>query len=457
MKKGGRKASGGGRRSIKMKNDCRYRIFAAVLALVTAMSAAAAAPSLMSGPLVCSVYAEDTGEIDAGMDLEQISKFGNIKLVTDGRLMTQEDFAAQGIEYGDIVTVSFLDQQMDIPVVNNYSEVGTGDRLLRVDEAETELAINMGDFASEYIADKSTFEDQTFAWTYKKGIGDVTFHFVMKTKGGLYEEYGHDSLLYTDERSDYPQLSDEQFANFRVVSTTGMGKDILYRTASPIDPVHKRNTYADAACKKYGIATVMNLSDSEETAKSYPDYDRTYYSTIDYIPLDMGVNFDSDDFREKLAEGLRYFTEHKGPYAVHCTEGKDRAGTVAALLECLMGASYDEVVKDYMVTYYNYYGITADDDRYETIVSGNIEATLKTMYKTDDLNEADLAAEAEEYCREIGLTDSEIAALKANLGGTAAAEEKKTDYTSLAVFMTALAVGLIAAGVFRRKRRAGRS
>ena len=122
-----------------------------------------------------------------------------------------------------------------------------------------------------------------------------------------------------------------------------------------------------------------------------------------------------------------------------------------------MGASYDEVVKDYMVTYYNYYGITADDDRYETIVSGNIEATLKTMYKTDDLSGADLAAEAEEYCREIGLTDSEIAALKANLGGTAAAEEKKTDYTSLAVFMTALAVGLIAAGVFRRKRRAGRS
>ena len=457
MKKGGRKASGGGRRSIKMKNDCRYRIFAAVLALVTAMSAAAAAPSLMSGPLVCSVYAEDTGEIDAGMDLEQISKFGNIKLVTGGRLMTQEDFAAQGIEYGDIVTVSFLDQQMDIPVVNNYSEVGTGDRLLRVDEAETELAINMGDFASEYIADKSTFEDQTFAWTYKKGISDVTFHFEMKEKGGLYAEYGHDSLIYTDERSDYPQLSDEQFANFRVVSTTGMGKDILYRTASPIDPVHKRNTYADAACKKYGIATVMNLSDSEETAKSFPDYDKTYYSTTDYIPLDMGVNFDSDDFREKLAEGLRFFAGHKGPYAVHCTEGKDRAGTVAALLECLMGASYDEVVSDYMVTYYNYYGITPDDERYETIVRENIEATLKTMYKTDDLKGADLAAEAEEYCRETGLSDKEIAALKASLGGETAGQKDSHGRTAFAVFVAALFSGLLAAGIFRKKKRAGKS
>ena len=433
--------------------DLRHFSIAAVFALVIAVTAAV--PSVTDGQFIYSAFAEDPVSIDAGMDLDQISKYGNVRLVSDGRLMTQEDFADAGIEYGDIVTVSFLDLQMDIPVVKNYSEVGTGDRLLRVGENETELAINMGDFASEYIADKSTFEDQTFAWTYKKGISDVTFRFVMKEKGGLYETYGHESLTYSDERSDYPDLSDEQFANFRAVSTTGMGKDILYRTATPIDPVHNRNTYADAACKKHGIKTIMNLSDSEAEAKSFPGYDKTYYSTVDYIPLSMGVNFDSDDFREKLAEGLRYFAEHKGPYAVHCTEGKDRAGTVAALLECLTGATYEEVVSDYMVSYYNYYGITADDDRYETIVGGNIDATLRTMYKTDDLTGADLAAEAEEYCREIGLTDDEIAALKTNLsGGQTAGKEK---YTAFAVFIAVLFAGAAAAAVFRRRKRSGRS
>ena len=433
--------------------DLRHFSIAAVFALVIAVTAAV--PSVTDGQFIYSAFAEDPVSIDAGMDLDQISKYGNVRLVSDGRLMTQEDFADAGIEYGDIVTVSFLDLQMDIPVVKNYSEVGTGDRLLRVGENETELAINMGDFASEYIADKSTFEDQTFAWTYKKGISDVTFRFVMKEKGGLYETYGHESLTYSDERSDYPDLSDEQFANFRAVSTTGMGKDILYRTATPIDPVHNRNTYADAACKKHGIKTIMNLSDSEAEAKSFPGYDKTYYSTVDYIPLSMGVNFDSDDFREKLAEGLRYFAEHKGPYAVHCTEGKDRAGTVAALLECLMGATYEEVVSDYMVSYYNYYGITADDDRYETIVGENIDATLRTMYKTDDLTGADLAAEAEEYCREIGLTDDEIAALKTNLGGGQTAGKEK--YTAFAVFIAVLFAGAAAAAVFRRRKRSGRS
>lgn len=435
--------------------NLRHFSIAAVFALVIAMTAAV--PPVTDVQFVYSAFAEGPASIDAGMDLDQISKYGNVKLVSDGRLMTQEDFADAGIEYGDIVTVSFLDQQMDIPVVENYSEVGTGDNLLRVDEKETELAINMGDFASEYIADKSTFEDQTFAWTYKKGISDVTFRFEMKEKGGLYEAYGHESLTYSDERSDYPDLSDEQFANFRAVSTTGMGKDILYRTATPIDPVHNRNTYADAACKRYGIKTIMNLSNSEEEAKSFPGYDKTYYSTADHIALNMGVNFDSDDFREKLAEGLKYFAEHKGPYAVHCTEGKDRAGTVSALLECLMGATYEEVVGDYMVSYYNYYGITSDDDRYETIVSENIDAVLRTMYKTDDLSGADLAAEAEEYCREIGLTDDEIAALKTNLDGGQAAGKEKAAHTAFAVFIAALFAGIAAAAVFRRRKSSGRS
>ena len=49
---------------------------AAVLALVIA--AAAAMPAMTAGPFTYRAYAAYTGEIDAGMDLEQISKFGNI-------------------------------------------------------------------------------------------------------------------------------------------------------------------------------------------------------------------------------------------------------------------------------------------------------------------------------------------------------------------------------------------
>lgn len=77
---------------------------------------------------------------------------------------------------------------------------------------------------------------------------------------------------------------------------------------------------------------------------------------------------------------------------MHCTEGKDRAGFVSALLECYMGAAYDEVVADYMVTYYNYYGVTkeAEPAKYDAILRSNIVKTLQTAFGVEDLKTADL-------------------------------------------------------------------
>ena len=63
-----------------------------------------------------------------------------------------------------------------------------------------------------------------------------------------------------------------------------------------------------------------------------------------------------------LAEGLRDLIEHKGPYYISCTEGKDRTGFVCLLLEALAGATFDEIETDYMKTYENYYGITKQSE-----------------------------------------------------------------------------------------------
>ena len=49
---------------------------------------------------------------------------------------------------------------------------------------------------------------------------------------------------YSDTMEDFDTI--EEFANFRAVATTGIRKNTLYRTASPVDPRCNRNTYADA-------------------------------------------------------------------------------------------------------------------------------------------------------------------------------------------------------------------
>ena len=115
----------------------------------------------------------------------------------------------------------------------------------------------------------------------------------------------------------------------------------------------------------------------------------------------------------------------------HCTEGKDRAGFVSALLECYMGAAYDEVVADYMVTYYNYYGVTkeAEPAKYDAILRSNIVKTLQTAFGVNDLKTADLKQEATDFFKELGLTDAELTTLTANLskkytGGSTEPETK---------------------------------
>ena len=82
-----------------------------------------------------------------------------------------------------------------------------------------------------------------------------------------------------------------------------------------------------------------------------------------------------------------------------------------------MGATLDEVIEDYMITYYNYYGVEKGTEKYDAVVNNNLIKVLNTTFKVDDVYKADLAAEAEEYLIvDGGLTADEVATLKAKLG-----------------------------------------
>ena len=152
-----------------------------------------------------------------------------------------------------------------------------------------------------------------------------------------------------------------------------MGTSTLFRSSSPINPALNRNEEADQALLNSLVRTVMNMADTEETMKKFADYNLTNYSSCDIIALNMGMDFFSEEFQEKLAEGFRYMASHDGPYLIHCVEGKDRTGFAAAVLECLMGATADEVVGDYMLTYFNFYGIEPGTEQYEQIAAGNLK------------------------------------------------------------------------------------
>jgi len=352
-------------------------------------------------------------EISSG--IREISKYGNVVLSMKG-----SDFLAEGYAFGDIVRVDIDGQHHDMPVGSSYSDVDDGKMICRVeiDESAGEdrlvLAINMGDFASQtgLAVKKAIQEEPGYRWEY---TSEEVISIFMKEPGGYANEYNLRQLVRTNAKTDYPHLTDEEFANFREISTSGIPGKRLYRTSSPINPELGRNTYACDLLEEMGVNVIMNLADNLEEAQSYEGYSSSYYAKQNVIYLNMGVDFTAPDFKTSLASGLQFFARNPGTYAVHCTEGKDRAGFVSALLECLMGAECQEVVDDYLVTYYNYYGVEFGSEKADLIAQSNIISILCDAFEITDPYQADLSAEAAEYIRTLGLSVAEIDQLKQNL------------------------------------------
>ena len=317
----------------------------------------------------------------------EIQKYGNIVLDID-----PADLKDGGYTYGDLLTVTVNGTGYDMPLCTNYSDVDTGALVLRDSEGVLIAAINMGDFAtSNGLAAKVTAEDGSYTWEFPEGqsLESITVSISMKEQGGYYDQYLIHQLTRTDERADY--ASDAVFANFRNVAVGDLGENAFFRSSSPV------NIAAEG-------------------------FDSPYYQSLyeagKVKALNLGVDFTAADFKSGLAEGLRFFAENEGPYLVHCTEGKDRAGFVSALLECLMGATYDEVVADYMTTYVNYYHLEEGGEQYEAVKNSNIVSILTNITgaaEGTDLTTVDLAAAAEDYMLDAGLTADEVTALKANL------------------------------------------
>ncbi len=351
--------------------------------------------------------------------LTEIQKYGNV--VLDGKA---SDLLNAGFAYGDVVDVTVNGQTFRMPIGSNYSDVDQGSMICRaVYKEETAedyvlVAINMGDFATTAgIATKEKIEEEPgYVWHFNEGVETpVAFTIEMAEQGGYYDSWVIHQLVRSEKREDYPELSDAEYANFRMVATTGVGEGKLYRSSSPVNPEINRNHEADAAAKEAGVKTFVNLADNDATMRAYEGFADTYYAGQQIITLNLGVDFAADDFKAGLANGIRFIAANEAPYLVHCNEGKDRAGFTSAMLECLMGASADEVVADYMVTYYNYYGVKPEEDRYQIIANSNIKKSLATAFGVETIDGIDLAAAAEQYLLAIGVSAEDIAQVRENL------------------------------------------
>ena len=106
---------------------------------------------------------------------------------------------------------------------------------------------------------------------------------------------------------------------------------------------------------------------------------------------------------------------HDGPYLVHCNAGVDRTGFVAASIELLFGASIDEVIYDYLLSYGKEFA-DAKNEELNFITGRNIYGRINAVTNGKITDTEHLQTNIEKYFLEnIGLTVEQLETLKVYL------------------------------------------
>ena len=300
------------------------------------------------------------------VNIYEYKAFGNIDMD-----ISIEEFNKLGFEYGDSVNVMISNgyEALDIPYFDGYY-AKTGDLALvsYPTHDNVHLCIVNGDRI----------------WDIAKVTDKDTISVILNEKGKYKKVQELLKIKYSNDREEY--VSDIAFANFRNVKMGNIKEKMLYRGASPIDNLNFRAKYADKLIAENGIKYDINLSDSSRSVHEHlnkEDCESPYFDSLyqnnKVITLSMDMNFRSKKFGEKVVEALIAMSKNDGPYYIHCVEGKDRTGVFCAIIEGLAGATYEEIVDDYMKTYDNYYGINEKTDklRYDTIKNQYIDYMLR--------------------------------------------------------------------------------
>ena len=313
-------------------------------------------------------------------------------------------FNSAGFEFGDSLDVEFANgfSLYDIPYYDGYYE--------RVNEPVVVAYPGYEYVAVCYCSGDSMWDEANLTEGDKVTISLNEKAAYLSRQETMASTYSEDYAYYLYDAA--------VFSNFRAMKGGKLKENMFFRGASPIDDRHLRADIVDSLISETGIRFVLDLADNEKKIESYGNespYFRQLIAEGNVALLSLSAAYRSDEFKQSLVQGFLEMMQHEGPYYIHCTEGKDRTGFACMLIEALCDASYEEIEKDYMITYDNYYGITEETEaeKYTDLKELRLHDMLWWLTGSDEdvnLSEISFKDGAKKYLSDGGMSGNEIEA-----------------------------------------------
>ena len=237
----------------------------------------------------------------------------------------------------------------------------------------------------------------------------------------------------TDSRADY--ASDEEFANFYMVTGGDMKDGVLYRSFSPLYAPNKqtRSTYVNQLAEEAGIQYEIALSYSDSAVKTATQTLEGYCIDLckegKYVAPSMGYLYFQQ--KDKTQMVLQSIIDNEGAYLVHCNVGRDRTGFVILLLQALCHCTPEEMKECEAKAFCNLCHIDVGTVEYSTVVDCTYDRNMYLIanpdripdifeidWNTIDVSSVDTYSAAYSYCTEyLGFSDEDISAIQERLCG----------------------------------------
>ena len=269
---------------------------------------------------------------------------------------TLKDMEKAGYRIGDLVKVSAGGHEFTVTYVKSYAGIGVMGGYLSTSESSGDDRVKLGYFNVDVWKLTGISVGDKLGLDYAGKDPNIS-----RIPNYLAGYNGH----YDGS------ITEEQFCNFREVTGPGLKEGTIYRSVSPYGAGYESTPMVNGLYEDIGMDYIVDIGDDdkkvERCREAYGDdlYSIQLYDSgnafAEYIFPDINIR------PEGIKKVMLALTESEGKTVICCHLGKDRTGFVCAMLQALTGSDYEDLKREYMLSYVYLYNVEDGSEEYETL------------------------------------------------------------------------------------------